>query len=65
MRAARYTGYRRLLDRMAVGLPTTLEAMDTDPGAALVSYIEVPAPHRRTHQAPAEAPRRRLATQGG
>ena len=39
VRAARYTGYRRLLDRMAVGLPTTLEQMDTDPGAALVSYV--------------------------
>jgi hypothetical protein len=39
VRAARYTGYRRLLDRMAVGVATTLEAMDTDPGAALVSYV--------------------------
>jgi hypothetical protein len=38
-RAARYTGNRRLLDRMAVGVTTTLEAMDTDPGAALVSYV--------------------------
>jgi hypothetical protein len=40
VRAARYTGYRRLLDRMAVGLATTLEQMDTDPGAALVSYVQ-------------------------
>ncbi|HEV8194682.1 MAG TPA: hypothetical protein VGP82_24785 [Ktedonobacterales bacterium] len=39
VRATRYTGYRRLLDRMAVGLTTTLEQMDTDPGAALVSYV--------------------------
>ncbi len=39
VRAARYTGYRRLLDRMAVGLTTTLEQIDTDPGAALVSYV--------------------------
>src|SRR5262249_5097529 len=39
VRAARYTGYRRLLDRMAVGVATTLEQMDTDPGAALVSYV--------------------------
>jgi len=37
--AARYTGYRRLLNRMAVGILTTLEGMDTDPGAALVSYV--------------------------
>jgi hypothetical protein len=40
VRAARYTGYRRLLDRMAVGIATTLEQMDTDPGAALVSYVK-------------------------
>jgi hypothetical protein len=40
VRAAHYTGYRRLLDRMAVGLTTTLEQMDTDPGAALVSYVK-------------------------
>ena len=40
VRAARYTGYRRLLDRMAVGVTTTLEQMDTDSGAALVSYIK-------------------------
>lgn len=39
VRAARYTGYRRLLDRMAVGITTTMEQMDTDPGAALVSYV--------------------------
>ncbi len=39
VRAARYSGYRRLLDRMAVGVLTTLEAMDSDPGAALVSYV--------------------------
>lgn len=39
IRAARYTGYRRLLDRMSVGVLTTLEAMDTDPGAALASYV--------------------------
>jgi hypothetical protein len=39
VRAARYVGYRRLLDRMAVGVLTTLEAMDTDPGAALVTYV--------------------------
>jgi hypothetical protein len=40
VRAARYTGYRRLLDRMAVGLATTLEQMDTDPGAALASNVK-------------------------
>jgi hypothetical protein len=39
VRAARYAGYQRLLDRMAVGVLTTLEAMDTDPGAALVAYV--------------------------
>lgn len=39
VRAARYSGYRRLLDRMGVGVLTTLEQMDTDPGAALVSYV--------------------------
>jgi hypothetical protein len=39
VRAARYSRYRRLLDRMAVGVLTTLEAMDTDPGAALVAYV--------------------------
>ncbi len=39
VRAARYSGYRRLLDRMAVGVLTTLEGMDTDPGAALASYV--------------------------
>src|SRR5262249_18518794 len=39
VRAARYSGYRRLLDRMAVGLLTTEQAMDTDPGAALVTYV--------------------------
>jgi hypothetical protein len=39
VRAKRYTGYRRLLDRMAVGALTKVEAMDTDPGAALVSYL--------------------------
>jgi hypothetical protein len=38
VRAARYSCYRRLLDRMAVGL-TTEQAMDTDPGAALVTYV--------------------------
>jgi hypothetical protein len=30
---------RRLLDRMAAGVLTTLEAMNTDPGVALVSYV--------------------------
>lgn len=39
VRAKRHTGYRRLLDRMAVGVLTALEAMDTDPGAAAVSYL--------------------------
>jgi hypothetical protein len=39
IRAARHSGYRRLLDRMAVGLLTTEQAMDTDPGAALVTYV--------------------------
>jgi hypothetical protein len=39
VRAARYSGYGRLLDRMAVGVLTTLEAVDTDPGAALVAYV--------------------------
>jgi hypothetical protein len=37
VRAARYSGYRRLLDRMAVGLLSTEQLMDTDPGAALVT----------------------------
>ncbi|HEV8194659.1 MAG TPA: hypothetical protein VGP82_24670, partial [Ktedonobacterales bacterium] len=64
VRAACYTGYRRLLDRMAVGLATTLEQMDTDPGAALVSYVcEVSASHRWTHQAAAEHARYCLETQ--
>lgn len=40
VRAKRYTGYQRLLDRMAVGVVTTLEAMDTDPGAASVAYLK-------------------------
>src|SRR5262249_28478055 len=39
VRAARYTGYRRLPRRVAVVILTTLEAVDTDPGAALVSYV--------------------------
>src|SRR5262249_37902164 len=39
VRAARYSGYQRLLDRMAVGLLTTEQAMDTDPGAALATYL--------------------------
>lgn len=39
VRAARYSGYRRLLDRMAVGLLTTEQLMDTDPGAALVTWV--------------------------
>ncbi len=39
IRAARYSGYRRLLDRMAVGLLSTEQLMDTDPGAALASYV--------------------------
>ncbi len=40
VRAARYTGYRRLLDRMAVGITTTLEQMDTAPGAAVLAYLK-------------------------
>src|SRR5262249_30997216 len=40
VRSARYTGSRRLLDRRGVGLATTLEQMDTDPGAALASYVK-------------------------
>jgi hypothetical protein len=39
VRAVRYSGYRRLLDRMAAGLLTTEQVMDTDPGAALVTYV--------------------------
>ena len=39
VRTARYSGYRGLLDRIAVGVLTTLEAMDIDPSAALVSYV--------------------------
>jgi hypothetical protein len=39
VRTARYSGYRRLLDRMAAGLLTTEQAMDTDPGAALVTWV--------------------------
>jgi len=38
VRAKRHTGYQRLLNRMAVGVLTALEAEDTDPGAALVAY---------------------------
>jgi hypothetical protein len=38
VRAARYSGYRRLLDRLAVGLLSTEQLMDTDPGAALVTW---------------------------
>src|SRR5262249_19524913 len=39
VRVARYSGYRRLLDRMAVGLLSTEQLMDTDPGAAMVSWM--------------------------
>lgn len=39
VRTARYSGYRRLLDRMAIGLLRTEQAVDTDPGAALATYI--------------------------
>jgi hypothetical protein len=38
VRAARYSGYRRLLDRMAVGLLSTEQLLDTDPGAALATW---------------------------
>jgi len=38
VRAKRHTGYRRLLDRMATGVLTAVEAMDTNPGAALHAY---------------------------
>ena len=38
VRAARYSGYRRLLDRMAMGLLSTEQLMDTDPGAALTTW---------------------------
>jgi len=40
VRAERYTGYQRLLDRMAAGILTTETAMDSDPGAALVAYVK-------------------------
>jgi hypothetical protein len=53
VRAARYSGYRRLLDRMAVGLLTTEQLMDTDPGAALatwVAYLHRLAGRIRRHQ---------------
>jgi hypothetical protein len=39
VRGARYSGYRRLLDRMAVGLLSTEQLMDTDPGVALMTWI--------------------------
>jgi hypothetical protein len=39
VRAARFSGYRRLLDRMAVGLLSTEQVMDTDPGAALATWV--------------------------
>src|SRR5262249_12373883 len=39
VRAARYSGYRRLLDPMVAGLLTPEQAMDTAPGAALVTYV--------------------------
>jgi hypothetical protein len=38
VRTARYSGYRRLLDRMVVGLLSTEQLMDTDPGAALATW---------------------------
>jgi hypothetical protein len=53
VRTSRYSGYRRLLDRMAVGLLTTEQAMDTDPGAALatwVAYLHRLAGHIRRKQ---------------
>jgi hypothetical protein len=40
VRASRYAGYRRLLERMVVGILTTEAAMDSDPGAALVAYTK-------------------------
>lgn len=40
IRSTRYRGYERLLNRMAVGVLTTETLMDTDPGAALVSYTK-------------------------
>jgi hypothetical protein len=40
VRMTRYSGYQRLLNRMAVGVLTTETHMDSDPGAALVAYTK-------------------------
>ncbi len=65
VRAARYSGYRRLLDRMAVGLLSTEQLMDTDPGAALATWAAYM--HRIAGRSPpsAEAAREALATAPG
>lgn len=39
VRTARYSGFRRLLDRMAVELLTTEQALDMDLGTVLVTSI--------------------------
>jgi hypothetical protein len=56
VRASRYSGYRRLLDRMATGLLTTEQAMDTDPGAALATVRQW-----QLHQAEQQRTGKRLA----
>jgi hypothetical protein len=40
IRATRYSGYQRPLNRMVNGVLTTETLMDTDPGAALVAYTK-------------------------
>jgi hypothetical protein len=39
VRAERHTGYKRLLDRMAVGVLAALDLADTDPGAVAGSWL--------------------------
>jgi hypothetical protein len=39
VRAERHTGYKRLLDRMAVGVLSALDLADTDPGAVTGSWL--------------------------
>jgi hypothetical protein len=39
VRAERHTGYKRLLDRMAVGVLTTVDLYESDPGAVVGSWL--------------------------
>jgi hypothetical protein len=39
VRSERHTGYKRLLDRMAVGVLAALDLADTDPGAVAGSWL--------------------------